>query len=86
MDKVGIRELKARLSHYVKRARLGHGVLVTERGKPVAELIGLSTERDQLLTLVRRGRIAWNGAKPQPLRGIVVRGEPVAKTVLEDRR
>lgn len=38
METVGIRELKNRLSEYVRRARSGEGVLVTDRGEVVAEL------------------------------------------------
>ena len=38
MRVVGIRELKARLSEYVRRIRAGEVVLVTDRGKVVAEL------------------------------------------------
>ncbi|MCF8557525.1 MAG: type II toxin-antitoxin system prevent-host-death family antitoxin, partial [Candidatus Nanopelagicales bacterium] len=35
---VGIRELKARLSHYVRVAREGERILITDRGRPVAVL------------------------------------------------
>ena len=38
MTRIGIKELKARLSEYVERARAGEMVVVTDRGKPVAEL------------------------------------------------
>ena len=38
---VGIRELKAHLSDYVRRAERGEPILVTQRGKPVARLVGL---------------------------------------------
>src|SRR5579864_8161600 len=38
MKTVGIRELKDRLSEYVRRARQGESVLVTDRGEPVARL------------------------------------------------
>ena len=38
MKVVGIRELKARLSEYIRRIRAGEEVLVTDRGKVVAEL------------------------------------------------
>lgn len=38
---VGIRELKAHLSEYVKRAGKGEQILVTDRGKPVARLVSL---------------------------------------------
>ena len=38
MKAVGIRELKARLSQYVREVRRGEVILVTDRGEVVAEL------------------------------------------------
>ena len=38
MKAVGLRELKNRLSEYVRQVRQGEGVLVTDRGEVVAEL------------------------------------------------
>ena len=38
MQAVGIRELKAKLGRYVRRARDGEIVLITDRGRVVAEL------------------------------------------------
>ena len=38
MKTVGVRELKNRLSEYLRRARAGEGVLVTARGEVVAEI------------------------------------------------
>jgi prevent-host-death family protein len=38
MKTVGVRELKNRLSEYIRRVRAGEGVLVTGRGEVVAEL------------------------------------------------
>jgi antitoxin (DNA-binding transcriptional repressor) of toxin-antitoxin stability system len=35
---VGVRELKNRLSEYIRQVRSGEGVLVTDRGQVVAEL------------------------------------------------
>ena len=39
--KVGIRELRAHLSKYVRKAAAGEQILVTDRGRPVAKLEGL---------------------------------------------
>lgn len=39
MQTVGVRELKNRLSEYLRRVRLGESVLVTDRGEIVAELL-----------------------------------------------
>lgn len=38
MKTVGVRELKNRLSEYLRQARSGESVLVTDRGQLVAEL------------------------------------------------
>ena len=38
MKAVGIRELKARLSRYLREVRAGEVILVTDRGRVVAEL------------------------------------------------
>ncbi|MBI4634789.1 MAG: type II toxin-antitoxin system prevent-host-death family antitoxin [Candidatus Rokubacteria bacterium] len=38
MGTVGVRELKNRLTQYLRRAKYGEEVIVTERGKPIALL------------------------------------------------
>ena len=61
MKTVGLRELKNRLSEYVRQVRSGHGVLVTDRGEVVAELlpprpvVSDADGRRALASLVRRG-------------------------------
>lgn len=62
MKSVGIRDLKNKLSEYVREVRSGEAVLVTDRGEVVAELIppGPGDERgvpSALLTLARRGHV-----------------------------
>lgn len=37
--KVGVRDLKDSLSAYLRRARAGEHIVVTERGKPIAKLV-----------------------------------------------
>ena len=39
---VGVRELKAKLSEYIARAAKGESMIVTDRGRPVAQLGPLS--------------------------------------------
>ncbi len=64
---VGLRELKNRLSEYVRRVRAGEVVLVTDRGEVVAELRrpGLSLRDDEiepgLLELASRGLARLGG-------------------------
>ena len=73
MQAVGIRELKNKLSHYVRLVEAGDSVLVTDRGTVVAELRPPgSTSGDardpttsRLNELARRGR-AVVGASHDP--------------------
>lgn len=36
---VGVRDLKAKLSEYLDKAKLGDEIIVTDHGKPIARLI-----------------------------------------------
>jgi prevent-host-death family protein len=42
IERVSIGRLKARLSEYVRRARAGEAVVITDRGRPVARLSPLA--------------------------------------------
>ena len=60
MKQVGLRDLKNRLSEYMRRVRAGEHLLVTDRGHVIAELVPSTgaTVRDPasaLTTLERRG-------------------------------
>lgn len=75
MMSVGIRELKNNLSRYLRRIQAGERVLITDRGRPVAELrppeLEADLEEPHMATfnrLVREGVI-------RPGRG----GDPFAK-------
>ncbi len=39
MEQIGIRELHLKTGEWVRRAARGRGVVVTERGRPVASLL-----------------------------------------------
>ena len=41
VERVGVRELRQNLSVYLRRVRRGEGMVVTERGQPVAALVPL---------------------------------------------
>ncbi len=66
MIAIGVRELKARLSEYLRLVRAGELVLVTDRGRVVAELRsvgaqGGSVVEPGLYELVRRGHARIGG-------------------------
>jgi len=75
MKSVGLRELKNRLSEYIREVRSGEGMLVTDRGQVVAELLPSGHVLDDsgvtfgLMALARRGQLtlgAANDAKLYP--------------------
>ena len=83
---VGIRELKARLSEYLKLARGGRRIVVTDRGREIAALGPVSDERRTLESLIASGNLRWTGKKPTGLKGVRASGKSVSAAVVEDRR
>jgi prevent-host-death family protein len=93
MSMVGIKELKNRLTHYIRRTKQGEEIVVTERGKPVAVLTPIGAERRvetveaKLARLAARGIVTLPTRKPMKrVRRVGVSGTPVSQTVVEDRR
>lgn len=88
MEKVGVRQLRNRLSEYIKKAQSGESVIVTDRGKSVAMLLP-PPERDPdevLWRLVAQGFASWGGGKPRGASNPpVIKGKSVAQTVIEER-
>jgi antitoxin (DNA-binding transcriptional repressor) of toxin-antitoxin stability system len=70
MKTVGVRELKNRLSEYLREVVRGESVLVTDRGEVVAELspprLGASeqTASPALLALAKRGLVTLGSPAP----------------------
>lgn len=91
MRTVGVRDLKARLSEHLRRARAGEQLVITDRGKPVA-ILGPAAAPEKpawLLRLVAEGKASWNGGRPDVTarpRVKLRRGASAAAIVIEDRR
>jgi prevent-host-death family protein len=82
-----LRDLKAHLSEYVRRAAEGEDVVVSVRGRVRAKLVA-EESRPRLDALAHIPGITWNGAKPaglsepKPLGA----GHSLSDWVAEDRR
>jgi prevent-host-death family protein len=93
MGRVGVKELKNRLTQYLRRAKQGEEIVVTERGNPIVLMQPLqSVERLESLD-GRLARLAIQGKVSLPtrprlkrIRMAKVRGKLVSRTILEDRR
>jgi prevent-host-death family protein len=95
--KASVRELKRRLSRYLKRAAAGEEVIVTSRGRPIARVVSAAPPHEEKPSEpeIRRrlaaipGIILPTGPKPRasmhPIR-IRSREKTLSEIVLEDRR
>jgi prevent-host-death family protein len=82
---VGIRELRADLSRFVRRVRAGEEVVVTDHGRAVARLVPIDGER-KIDRMIREGLVtpAPNRGRriaPKPIEG----AGPLSDLVIEDR-
>lgn len=94
MPSVAAKELKNRLGHFLRLVRRGACFLVTDRGRPVAQLAPLAEQSandtldDALQEAAARGTITL--AKRQKLSGVrpvrVRKGAELSAAVIEDRR
>ena len=89
---VGIKELKNSLSRYLRAVRNGEVILVTERGRVVAEIRRRSatqeSEEDRALRALEEEGLLTRGRRGRPSRGSPVRlprGVIASKMVSEDR-
>jgi prevent-host-death family protein len=55
--RVGVRELRQNLSVYLDRVKDGERLEVTEHGRPVALLVPLPPENDQIARLIAEGKM-----------------------------
>jgi prevent-host-death family protein len=86
--RIGIRELKSRLSECVREVKSGRSIVVTEHGQPVARIIPetMSTA-ERVDALKKAGTLAWSGRRLRPAKPVgKVRGNrTVADLVVENR-
>ena len=88
---VGSREFKTHLGRYLRLVRSGKTFVVTDRGRPVAEIRPVPKEADDEMSILRemaaRGEVtlpdddALPGAEP-----VRLPGGPLSATIIEMRR
>ena len=93
MSTVGVKELKNRLTHYLRRTKRGEEVIVTERGKPVALIQRIQSAEHAVSREARLARLAAQGVVTLPtrkvskrIRRVKVAGLAISQIILEDRR
>ena len=93
MSSVGIKELKNRLTHYVRIAKQGKEIIVTERGKPVVLMQALRTAKDVTSLEARLAKLADRGIATLPerhasrkIKPVQMQGMPVSRIIIAERR
>lgn len=87
--RVGTRELKSRLSEYLRLVKAGQTVVVTERGKVIAHISPAApTLEERMQALEAAGFLVRGKGKIKPYRPKVVNrsGRLMSDIVVEDRR
>ncbi len=85
---VSIRELRSRLSHYLRLARGGESVVITDRGVPVGRLVAIEWDHEGQIAALRAAKqIQWSGRRLMPRKPTVLipAGKSVAELLIEDR-
>ena len=92
MSTVGLKELRSRLTEYLRRTKRGEEVIVTERGKPIAviqpikSVEKLESREGELAKLAALGVVTLPVRRPsKKIRRVRVRGRPISKTILSER-
>lgn len=95
MQSVGIRDLKSRLTYYLRLIKGGERLVVTDRGKPIALIRPLdgseaqATVEERLAVLAKQGKIRLplkKGRFDLKTPPIKVKGKPLSRIIIEDRR
>lgn len=70
---VGTRELKNRLSQYLRLVKAGETVIITEHGKPVGQIMPIQADlASRLKKLSEAGIFDWNGQPVAPYKARAV--------------
>jgi len=86
---VGVRELKARLSRYLREVKAGRTITITDRGRPVGRLVPPDRPLEQRVrAMLDAGLAEWNGKRLPPVKPTArLKGEKsIADLIIEERR
>lgn len=88
---VSIRELKSRLSHFLRLTKAGQSLVITDRGTPIGRIVPIEQTGirldERLEAMQRAGQMQWSGRKLSPIKPMArVRGKrSVADLLVDDR-
>ncbi len=85
---VGVRDLKTRLSKYLRLVKSGQSVLITEHGKPVGRILPIETSLEQRISVLKQaGLVSWNGQRlPHSQPGVENHSQRLVSDILVEMR
>ena len=94
MQTVGVKELKNKLTYFLKLTKEGERIIVTDRGSPIAILHSLdhieedAGKEERLAAVSKRGMIKLPAkrGKMRSFKSIQVSGRLASEIIIEDRR
>ncbi len=86
--RVGVRELKSRLSQYLRQVKAGRTVVITERGKSVGRIVPVAQPLETRLDMMAQaGLILWSGKRLEPMPPVArVHGDRTVADLLVENR
>lgn len=79
---VGVRELQARLSAYLRRVKDGETIVITEWGRPIGRIVpeggGSLSLNEQMQRLIDAGLAEWNGESPPAVEPVTLQRTDVS--------
>jgi prevent-host-death family protein len=81
--RIGVRDLKTHLSSYLEKVQMGHTIIITSHGKPIARLTPTHEElMERVKALQAAGLVAWNGKKLKPSKPVMInKGNKLASDI-----
>ena len=65
--KVGMRELKNKLSEYLRRVKAGETINVTEHGRTIGQIVPVRPSvAERITVMICSGQAEWNGQRLEP--------------------
>ena len=86
--RVGVKDLKSRMSEYLRQVRQGHTLIITAHGRPVGRLLPIEEGlEERLKAFMEAGMVSWNGQKLRKIQPAAVNrsGQQVSDLVVEMR-
>jgi prevent-host-death family protein len=86
--RMGIRELKSKLSQCVREVKMGGTIVVTEHGRRVARLVPEADSLDERINTLRNaGSIEWSGRRLGAMKPSVrARGKRTVSEIVAENR